>query len=466
VFPPLISKPKNIFPLFLIIAIASVLFALNHRIYAIDDAWITYKYAENLADGNGFVYNPGERVLGTSTPLYTLLLSLFHLLGVSIPFASNGIGFLAMIAGLLGVFNLGRAMESPATGLLAALILAFMPEFHAVSTYGMETPLYIACITFTFYSYVRDRLIWTTILAAACFLIRFDGLAVGFSIFVIHVIAEKKLPWKHALLFIAITAPWLLFSHSYFGTIFPHSFLAKRQHTASHIRTWMIEWLLTRFVLVMAVLGSIVSLPGKRKADSALLLWAICYIIAFSFSNLYGHTWYRSPLCIPLALFAAIGVHYAVSALPFQAAGRRVAQLVLTAILLMPDLYNAGTRLAEDRYGNLPVEEARYQAVQWITQQVEPEAVIATSGIGMIGYFTNNYILDTAGLISPQVVNQGGANEFFRDAIARFHPDYVFQAINRVPDFMKKDYRIIQTWKTGDRIFPQFLLLKRIAPAE
>ena len=31
----------------------------------------------NIADGLGFVYNAGERVLGTTTPFFTLLLALF-----------------------------------------------------------------------------------------------------------------------------------------------------------------------------------------------------------------------------------------------------------------------------------------------------------------------------------------------------------------------------------------------------
>src|SRR5712691_4850324 len=41
-----------------------------------EDALITLRYAENIAAGHGFVYNPGERVLGSTTPLYTLLLAL------------------------------------------------------------------------------------------------------------------------------------------------------------------------------------------------------------------------------------------------------------------------------------------------------------------------------------------------------------------------------------------------------
>ena len=35
----------------------------------IDDSFITYRYARNILSGEGFVYNPGEYVLGMITPL-------------------------------------------------------------------------------------------------------------------------------------------------------------------------------------------------------------------------------------------------------------------------------------------------------------------------------------------------------------------------------------------------------------
>jgi hypothetical protein len=41
----------------------------------VDDAFITFRYAQNLIAGNGLVYNPGEWVLGTTTPLYAVLLA-------------------------------------------------------------------------------------------------------------------------------------------------------------------------------------------------------------------------------------------------------------------------------------------------------------------------------------------------------------------------------------------------------
>src|SRR5688500_20409515 len=40
-----------------------------------DDPYITYRYATNLASGKGFVFNEGEHVQSTTTPLFTLMLA-------------------------------------------------------------------------------------------------------------------------------------------------------------------------------------------------------------------------------------------------------------------------------------------------------------------------------------------------------------------------------------------------------
>ncbi len=47
---------------------------------SLDDFFITYRYAQNLAQGNGLVFNPGERVFGTTAPGLALLLAAAHLL--------------------------------------------------------------------------------------------------------------------------------------------------------------------------------------------------------------------------------------------------------------------------------------------------------------------------------------------------------------------------------------------------
>ncbi|MCK5783757.1 MAG: hypothetical protein KAH06_04880, partial [Desulfobacterales bacterium] len=113
----------------------------------LEDALITYRYAENIATGNGFVYNFGERVLGTTTPLYTLLLAAgAWIFGIqTIPVFSNII--LAISGLLVGWFTwsvlihvgLDRWLSATAT-----LFLLVQPQFVVTVAGGMETMLVLA----------------------------------------------------------------------------------------------------------------------------------------------------------------------------------------------------------------------------------------------------------------------------------------------------------------------------------
>jgi hypothetical protein len=43
--------------------------------WGFDDAFTSYRYAENLVQGHGLVFNPGERVEGYSNFLYVLIMA-------------------------------------------------------------------------------------------------------------------------------------------------------------------------------------------------------------------------------------------------------------------------------------------------------------------------------------------------------------------------------------------------------
>ncbi|MCC6955740.1 MAG: hypothetical protein IT316_03030, partial [Anaerolineales bacterium] len=80
----------------------------------IDDSYITYRYARNILAGAGFVFNPGERVMGTTTPLYTALMVAAGLVsgGVNAPFAQISLLINALADGLtcLLLIHLGRRL--------------------------------------------------------------------------------------------------------------------------------------------------------------------------------------------------------------------------------------------------------------------------------------------------------------------------------------------------------------------
>ncbi len=58
----------RVLPILIVIIALTARFLPGTR--TIDDAYITYRYSQNILEGHGLVYNPGERVLGTTTPLY------------------------------------------------------------------------------------------------------------------------------------------------------------------------------------------------------------------------------------------------------------------------------------------------------------------------------------------------------------------------------------------------------------
>ena len=117
----------------------------------IDDAFITFRYARNILAGQGFVYNPGEAVLGTTTPLYTLLMAGLGALtgGVQAPFPLLAllVNALADAATCLLLWNLGRRLGFERAGVAAALAWAVAPFSVTFAIGGLETSLYVALLT-------------------------------------------------------------------------------------------------------------------------------------------------------------------------------------------------------------------------------------------------------------------------------------------------------------------------------
>lgn len=111
----------------------------------IDDAFISFRYAENLADGQGLVYNPGERIEGYSTTLFVLLLAALSRLTGYTPTGGLifGLLFQAATVAMLLLFLWRFASEklrSPLS-ICALLFVLIHPSGLAYAESGMETSL-------------------------------------------------------------------------------------------------------------------------------------------------------------------------------------------------------------------------------------------------------------------------------------------------------------------------------------
>ncbi len=115
-----------------------------------DDAMISMRYARNLANGDGLVWNPGgERVQGISNPAVTLAMAGLHLL--PLPVAKLALAFQLASLALLGLClwlsaELAEQLSGePAVGLGAALALALWAPFPVWALQGADTAAATAC---------------------------------------------------------------------------------------------------------------------------------------------------------------------------------------------------------------------------------------------------------------------------------------------------------------------------------
>src|SRR4030067_2385111 len=105
----------SFWPLFYLTVIAGLLFALFSN-WSYDDPYITYRYAYNLRNGLGFVYNANERVLSTSTPLFTLILTAANFFSGNIPAISILIGAISLSSSALFIWKLAIIKRLPIVG--------------------------------------------------------------------------------------------------------------------------------------------------------------------------------------------------------------------------------------------------------------------------------------------------------------------------------------------------------------
>ncbi len=428
---------RRLWPAVYLLGVTSAIFVAFHN-WFYDDPFITYRYAQNLARGVGFVYNPGEPVLSTTTPLFTVLLAAVATVYGNLPAVANLIGAAALAAGGLCLWDLGRRAGSPWAALAG---LTLYPTFGlALSTLGSETPLYILFCLAALLAYGRERY---HLVAAACglaVLARPDGALVPLVLTAHYLISRRParfrdLPWSAALLFMAMLLPWVLFSLWQFGSLFPATLFSKQQQGTMAISVRFAPGLLRTLknytssfphliAAPLAALG-IVALARRGRSLTPLFLWAAVYLLAYSLLGVTSYFWYYAPLVPAAAVAVGLGLDV------LQDAARRwskAATLVCAALLaaiLIGQLNNAWQQsLRPDRRASI------YPAVgEWLAVNTPAEASVGALEVGIIGYYSGRPMVDFAGLIQPEVAARLGATTTYDDAtlwaLERYRPAYV-----------------------------------------
>ena len=197
--------------------------------YAAEDAFITFRFARQLAAGNGFVYNPPEHIYGTTTPLQTILLAGWLLIpGQDVLAAARFFSFIAMVATYCLVSQILKQLGYSRVQRLFVLgLLGLSSRFWFYDTSAMETPLVIFFLAASWYAFTTNRFCLCGLLAGLLLWTRIDT----FLWPLLLILAELRAGFKNSLRIFLATGisylPWVCFAWFYFSSPIPFTINAK-----------------------------------------------------------------------------------------------------------------------------------------------------------------------------------------------------------------------------------------------
>ena len=315
----------------------------DNKSAVVDDAFITYIYAQNISEGHGFRYNPTDPMPteGSSSLLHVLTLSLTNLAGLDPLKATRGLSLLFFITiPLVFGFTFGRMGKQPLhIQLLAAatvfLIFSLFQETIWHLTGGMETMLFLGIHAWVF-AWVMANMMntyqwpsFTNSLLGVVFMIllslcRPEGLVLAllyiaviifFRIFPMH----GSNPWTKIkpimgflMGFTGLLCIILIWKVLYFGSFIPNAYFVKSDNaifgSAGILfpgKKEVIEFLIRRYLPLLLIIG-VITIWKKKNGE----IWKplICLVPSAVVVILYSRAIhevsfgfrYEYPLLIPL----------------------------------------------------------------------------------------------------------------------------------------------------------------------
>lgn len=276
-------------------ALSSILLD-RHRVY--DDAYMSFRYAQHLAEGVGLRWNPGEApVEGYTNLLLVVLVAPFVRLGVDPMLASRVIGVVSALG--LAALSGARTRQHAPAALAAAVAVTCLASNNAftIVMLGLETVLFAALVFLAFHLATRHfatgalrPLAAAALTLFAAFLTRPEALILAVLVSAVSVLP----PWRrgglraHALAmglgFWVPLAAYLAWKQAYFGSLLPNpAFVKAGAHglvVASGVSSVM-GFLTENWRLACAALVAVL-LPVRDEAEGRGRLLAALFVAAYA----------------------------------------------------------------------------------------------------------------------------------------------------------------------------------------
>jgi arabinofuranosyltransferase len=404
--------------------------------YIPDDAYIGMRYARNVAEGKGLVFNPGERVEGYTDFLWIMILAAAVKAGVPLVVGSRVLSLLFSVGTLILSWRAcdsiltekERGLAGPGVAAAAPLILAASAPFMTWALSGTEIPLFTFLLTAGMLLLLTGhgpRSVFTVF--AVLTLVRPEG-AAWYILAGALLVARGERPRRVAaggiLIASLLLAPYVIWKTLYFGSVLPNTFYAKTGAQAVQLRNgaaytmrfaaWYI-WLPAASVFFFLTGGRRAS---RRRGDFGRLTVPLSFIaLNWTIVTAFGGDWMpQFRLLVPslpaIAIMAAAAIPGAAA---FAAAGgdkapshRTTAWLSAAVAAIFASVAMAP---ASSGYEDLRRERLVVRAFGWVGEilgdRLPEGTVLGCGSTGAIGYYSGLPVVDILGLTEPEIARKG-----------------------------------------------------------
>jgi hypothetical protein len=450
-----------------------------YRRWDFDDAFIVYRYVENLRAGHGWTFNSGQRWNASTSVLNPLLVLAASYAVGSIPKAAHLVGVGALGVGVVGLgltlLRSGRvlpALALPATAMLIPPLLL---------TWGLETQLFLGLILLFVGLEMQGRNTWA--LAGLLTLARPDGAVFILFKSVRELVETRRVPWRGLAVVAAVVGPWLVYSLATFHTVVPATLNNKRAQGASggwgegrvYLRGLQ-EALGSTFtrptvvvvVAVLAGIGLVATVVRRQWALASPGLFVLLQQTTYAVLNPPYYHWYGVVFLFAMCFYALLALDGFLH-LP----GPRLRPYATTAVLLVI-VFAAGQHWLPRHEVRLGAREVAYRRVaRYIRTQLPGTRTISATEAGVLGYYLplDVSVIDLIGLTShnPPYYQRRALSTFFTPGpeLALFHqvsPDTVwgFETPVYTDRRFSERYELEQTFRTEG--YPDLTLYRRRSP--
>jgi arabinofuranosyltransferase len=433
--PSLLRRP------WVYVALASMILVAHEAFYyqelggaAVDDAFISFRYAQNWVSGQGLVFNAGERVEGYTNFLWTVILAAFLRLGLDPSAVSIVLGAAFSVATLWLVYRFCGLISpaEPMIPIIASLGLAVDGSFALWAVSGMETVLFaflvLSAVVCHVWEWQKDKpgFVSGALLALAA-MTRPEGVLVFVTLMLHQVIGRlvarrsfvSSADVAKAGTFVGLYLPYFLWRYYYYGFLLPNTFYAKvtvqdvgaqYERGLRHVATFgrlHLGWLLGPLALVPAVARRISFWLSAVLAVIAVYLGYIMYV---------GGDWSVGRFFVPLLplgyVLVATGLtetYAAARSLVGRATQSKTAMAALQAsalavlalgcvILFYSTSVHGEHELFVTPFQAGRATQARVAMGRWLARNVPQDTYIAVDAAGQIPFYSGLRTLDMFGV--------------------------------------------------------------------